>query len=408
MTSSSSGEPRPDYRLRAGLRQLARAERLGARVTSAEANGRARLARTGARTVLAAGQARAWTGAQLRRGVHAVQQWWQRLRTPAPAVSVPGPDAFLVVAHRGSSAVKIENTIEAMRYAIDVDHANAVEIDLSFTADGQVVLWHDWLPNDAVALARQLGLEPGQKYKPDAPDLWSSWRRPAHQLTLEELRTHYGYKKKAFLGFSRKVTAHIPTLREFLEWASGAAELRAVFMDIKLPEDQVALVPAFAKAIGDLLAEFQPEYEAIFMTPREAVLSALKQCPGDRAFSFDVEVPPGIVLNATEHSGTRTAIEHQNAYASVGRPALTWGAWRIYQEIIEHDVALRAKHNEAGAGPPVRRLIAWTLNNPAEYRRVLQLGVQGILTDKPRKLRRTAERLGVLPQRARHRASSLS
>ena len=48
----------------------------------------------------------------------------------------------LVVAHRGSSAVAPENTLAAFRQALE-DGADAVELDVRLTSDGEVVVIHD-------------------------------------------------------------------------------------------------------------------------------------------------------------------------------------------------------------------------------------------------------------------------
>ena len=48
----------------------------------------------------------------------------------------------LVVAHRGSSAVAPENTLAAFQRAVD-DHADAVELDIRLTSDGEVIVFHD-------------------------------------------------------------------------------------------------------------------------------------------------------------------------------------------------------------------------------------------------------------------------
>ncbi len=47
-----------------------------------------------------------------------------------------------VIAHRGASSERPENTLEAIRLALE-EGAHAVEIDLKRTADGVVVLMHD-------------------------------------------------------------------------------------------------------------------------------------------------------------------------------------------------------------------------------------------------------------------------
>jgi len=60
-------------------------------------------------------------------------------------VSRPLPSALgapLVIAHRGASAYRPENTLPAYRLAIE-QHADMIEIDLHTTRDGVVVIRHD-------------------------------------------------------------------------------------------------------------------------------------------------------------------------------------------------------------------------------------------------------------------------
>jgi glycerophosphoryl diester phosphodiesterase len=56
--------------------------------------------------------------------------------------SLRSEDHTLVTAHRGASAVTPENTMAAVRQAIE-DGADFVEIDVQETADGHVVVFHD-------------------------------------------------------------------------------------------------------------------------------------------------------------------------------------------------------------------------------------------------------------------------
>jgi glycerophosphoryl diester phosphodiesterase len=58
---------------------------------------------------------------------------------------------FLVIGHRGSPAREIENTIQSLNRAVN-EGANALEIDLSMTKEGEVVLWHDWDPNETTSI----------------------------------------------------------------------------------------------------------------------------------------------------------------------------------------------------------------------------------------------------------------
>ena len=48
----------------------------------------------------------------------------------------------LVVAHRGASRSAPENTMEAFRLAVEMG-ADAIELDVHLTADGELALMHD-------------------------------------------------------------------------------------------------------------------------------------------------------------------------------------------------------------------------------------------------------------------------
>src|SRR5699024_9214407 len=68
-------------------------------------------------------------------------------RAHGEAVSAPASGAVdrprpLACAHRGDSARERENTLPAIRSAIDYG-ADYVEIDVRLSADGQVVVLHD-------------------------------------------------------------------------------------------------------------------------------------------------------------------------------------------------------------------------------------------------------------------------
>src|SRR5437660_7246801 len=60
-----------------------------------------------------------------------------------------------IVAHHGSSLELPENTIRSCERALFLG-ANALEIDICMTSDQQLILWHDWDPDDLVSLGRQL------------------------------------------------------------------------------------------------------------------------------------------------------------------------------------------------------------------------------------------------------------
>lgn len=291
---------------------------------------------------------------------------------------------FLIIGHRGAAAHEVENTLPSLQAALSRYDANALEIDLSFTRDKQVVLWHDWDPDSVVAIVRQAGLEPEVKYRPYVP-MNGPMRKPVHQLTLDELRRHYGYCLKK--AYPEKIEVVIPTFEEFMHWAVDQETLRCVFLDLKTPPARKELIPEITHNINTIVKHFQPKFELICLTPYREILQALKQTDPQLRISWDTDLPPGIVLDVPQFSSVQRAIEHGNTIASVGRPTiLQLGPWTTYRRVVDYDIRLKEKHNQAES-VPVTALIGWTINKRREIRCLLRMGMDGILSDRPERLR---------------------
>jgi len=103
----------------------------------------------------------------------------------------------LVVAHRGAGADAPENTMTAYKLAVAMG-ADAIEVDVHLTADGQLALIHD-----------------------DTLDRTTNKTGHIAAFTMDEIRAaNAGYRFKTDDGkfpFRRK-RLRVPTLPEVLEW----------------------------------------------------------------------------------------------------------------------------------------------------------------------------------------------
>jgi glycerophosphoryl diester phosphodiesterase len=171
-------------------------------------------------------------------------------------------DNVQATAHRGYSRKAPENTLSAIRAAVDAG-AEWAEIDVQQTRDGEVILLHD---ND---LKRMTG-DP---------------RRPA-QVTLKELK-----KLEARGKFGKEFAGErIPTLREAIALARGRIKLN---IELKFPKKDHRL----AKAVADLLRE--EEFEG------ECFVASLDH--------------PGVVLAREHNPKLRTAAIISVALADISR-----------------------------------------------------------------------------------------
>jgi glycerophosphoryl diester phosphodiesterase len=312
--------------------------------------------------------------------------WLRDTVLPAPPrILAVAPAAFLIIGHRGACAVAVENTLESCARAVELEGADAVELDLCVTKDRQVVVWHDWDPDALIALARQAGAELDVLCRPVVPPAGHPLRRPVCDLTLAELRTHYGY---AIVGQDQTVPAHIPVLEEVVCWARSTPRLKAVFLDCKVPPAHKELITVVAEALRRELEREPVEVPFVCLTPSAEVLEVLQAVVPAAGRSHDVEIPAGFFPDRALLSAVARARAAGNAWASIGRPLFTIGGWWTYRQTIQAD--LEQIREAWGTTPPVppASYICWTINRTCEMRHLMRLGVSGILTDFPALLHR--------------------
>jgi glycerophosphoryl diester phosphodiesterase len=389
------GNPRPRQGLRRWLSTRIRAERLSRRVRLRHTlRAVSKRERSHARDLLSQPIAapRLWQRyllvplITLVRSIRNGLVWLRTVLLPAPSpVLDVDPAQFLVVGHRGACAAAVENTLESCERAVAIEGANAVEIDLCVTQDRQVVVWHDWDPDALVAVARQAEAEPFVLCRPVAPPAGHPLRRPVCDLTLAELRAHYGY---AVVGQAQTVPAHLPVLEEVVRWARTKPQLKAVFLDCKVPPARKELITVVAATLRREVEREPVRAQFVFLTPYPEVFEVLQAVVPAAGRSFDVEIPAGFFPAHTQLSAVAWARTAGNGWASIGRPFFTIGGWWIFQKTIRAD--LKRMRAARGTTPPVPpdSYVCWTINRTREMCYLMRLGVSGILTDFPARLRR--------------------
>lgn len=206
------------------------------------------------------------------------------------------------------------------------------------TADGQLILWHDWDPDALISVARQSGLaQTDNAFKPDVPKLGDDWRKPSIELTLAEFRSHYSYQDERNSVAKIKweidhgpVDLTIPTLPEFFAATTRWETLRTVYIDVKMPATAALRYGGgMADQIDALIVSVRkPRFNVVVMVPDSLVLQAMKARADEKqyalVFTWDVEFPAGVILNPLRYS----AIDHatsslfHNAAASGEGPLL--------------------------------------------------------------------------------------
>ena len=305
---------------------------------------------------------------------HTIQGWF------APCSrSRPVPPDFYIIAHRGAARVAPENTLAAFAKALELG-ANAIETDICVTQDNHFILWHDADPDGLVAMGRQVGVEQ-LLYKPDVPALGSSWRRPVSQLWLSALRKYYRYKRRVPGRVEEKNTTHRlaiqPALFEdLLAWLRQEHGVRHVFLDLKFAPEQTEAAIALLDRLHGLYTggSLRPDLVFHLLSPQLEIVQALVAeaqrvpLPSTLRLYADFELPG--VCRSTRQLGIR--------HVSMGCSRRTWGDFRY--EIAQVVAARDQGHFDA--------VIAWTVNNEVQLKDLVNLGINGIITDDPALLQR--------------------
>ena len=158
----------------------------------------------------------------------------------------------LIIAHRGDSATRPENTLNAFRQALSVG-ADLVELDVQLTKDGQVVVLHDVTVNrttDGNGSVREMTLAEVKKLEAGYPSRFGAQYKGERVPTLAEALEALRGKKKVLVeikresvsaddenGIEAKVVKEIDRLRMHKEVAVISFERKSLARCQKLSPD---------------------------------------------------------------------------------------------------------------------------------------------------------------------------
>jgi glycerophosphoryl diester phosphodiesterase len=319
-----------------------------------------------------------------------IKLWFKEFyrRCPRKIQFTQDDPPLMIIGHRGAPYREPENTLPSFEQALN-EGANGLEIDLALTSDNHVILWHDWDPNDTSALLREAGFEPFVRYKPHPPNFFSEYRKNINELTLNEVRENYFYKKRK--GKLHIIaSASIPTLEEFFKWASDKEKLMYAFFDVKAPDSQTDCAIAILDILKELQQKYNPHYQLIIETFYKECFSRMKEEHPDFTYSLDIEPAPGFIFDPADYSSVDTAVKNDNDIAISFRPRkITFANWTTFRRIIQTDRAKIKKLRKNGSNI---KLVAATVSKRKELRCLVRLGVDGIQTDFPGRLAAIARR----------------
>ncbi len=234
----------------------------------------------------------------------------------------------IVIAHRGFTKQYLENSLEAVEAALKLG-CDGIEVDLRMTADGELVIFHDW---DLKRLAdREEGVE---------------------ELTVS------GVRDLRLVGGSR-----IPFLDELLDLVRDQALLNL----------EIKTVHYFSR---DLETKLLQQLHA-FHLDETILLSAFNPLPLIRLRKMAPSLHRGTLVSGL-YWRTRPR-----------KPLIHW--IQPFGIHASHDLMTESfiqKHHQAG-----RRIFTWTVNDRDVMKKLLAIGADGIFSDVPDEILRALGRL---------------
>jgi glycerophosphoryl diester phosphodiesterase len=238
--------------------------------------------------------------------------------------------SFLIIAHRGASRAAPENTLAAMRKAMEFG-ADYAELDACQTKDGAIVLMHD----------EELERTTGQKGL-----IWA--------YTLSELQ---GFEAGSWFGEEFRGEP-IPTLQEVMHLVRGKMKLN---IEIKVFGHE----PGIAQKVVDIIQAENFEKECMVTSFDREIIEEVKNIAPElmTGFIFDEDYQ-GNVFDGN------------------------WDALSCDRQILDEELIKEAKDKGM-------KLFIWTVNYPEEMKKLIDLEVDGLITDIPDVLKEILD--GLIP-----------
>jgi glycerophosphoryl diester phosphodiesterase len=235
----------------------------------------------------------------------------------------------LVLAHRGASAYAPENTLAAFKLAIEMG-ADGVELDVTLTQDGIPIVIHD----DTVDRTTNGG------------------KGTVKDLTLAQIQ-----QLDASYKFDKYRGEKIPTLAQVLQ---AIAKTHVVNIELKSTTLKTDGIEAATLAVIEETG-----------TANNVIISSFNPFALQRMYALDPKLPRGLLYAPNLPLYLRRAWLRPLAHTTAMHPECS---------MIDAKYIAWAKSKGL-------KVNTWTTDDPAEMKRLLNLGVDAIMTNKPDVLR---------------------
>jgi glycerophosphoryl diester phosphodiesterase len=291
---------------------------------------------------------------------------------------------FDLQGHRGARGLAPENTLAGFTRALE-EGATTLELDIGVTRDGVVVIHHDESLNpDTTRDAAGAWLTPPT---PRLKDL--TWAQ-LQSYDVGRLRPGSAYASRWPDQVPRD-GARVPSLAQLFELVRARGDERVRFnIETKLtpakPDDTVGPQAMVAALLAAIRAGGMERRITIQSFDWRTLALVQRAAPGLTTAYLSAQRP---AFNTIDRDGLWTAGLKRANFPSV--PAMVAAAggavWSPHFEDLTEGL-LRDAHARG------LKVIPWTVNEPADMRRLIAWGVDGLISDRPDLLRAALREAG--------------
>jgi glycerophosphoryl diester phosphodiesterase len=292
-------------------------------------------------------------------------------------------------AHRGGAGLYPENTLAAFADAV-ARGCDGAELDVQLSKDCEVVVFHDFRLKPEICRKDGAWLE---KPTPRIKDLTVA-ELAAYDVGRMDPKSEYGKSHPHTMAVDGE---RIPTLAQVLEVTAKAkkpfvlqVELKTSFVDRDVSADPIALTEATVA----VLRKASYLDRTIFVGfDWSGLIHAKKLAPQTPCWFTTMELD---FLTAPPREDDKPATRMLRHWAETGT-----SPWAAGFDAVKHDGSIVKAIKAAGGdgwfpshedATPERvaeakalglQVGAWTVNEPAEMKRLIALGLDGLCTDRP-------------------------
>ncbi|WP_409192322.1 glycerophosphodiester phosphodiesterase [Bradyrhizobium sp. RDM4] len=295
---------------------------------------------------------------------------------------------FDLEAHRGGRALLPENTLPAFANALSMG-VDTLELDVGVTADGEVVVSHER------GLNPDLARDANGAYvaAPGTPFVKLQFA-DVRTYDVGQLRPDSAYAKQ-FPGQRTIPGTRIPTLREVFALVRKSGNTRVRFnietkIDPDHPDQSLDPQAFVAKLLGLIEAEQFSDRVMIQSFDWRTLLLVQQQTPAIPTVYLTLQRGPAPTIALDKPSNWTAGFSPADHGGSLPRTIKAAGGaiWSPYFGDVT--VTLVSEAHALGL-----RVVVWTVNKPEDMARMIETGVDGIISDRPDLLRQVAGEKGI-------------